>query len=167
MTDQPIHGSRAAVAPGDARPASTPCTCFKVRSLARRVTQLYDDTLAPSGLRITQYALIAHARRPKGAPAPTVSDLAAALVTDRTTLTRNLRPLIAAGLVRVEAGGDARSKAVRVTDAGEQAYRVARPLWKAAQARVRDIAGARAIGRLEGLADEIVPLLDPRSRARG
>jgi len=92
-----------------------------VRSLARRVTQLYDDTLAPSGLRITQYALIAHARRPKGAPAPTVSDLAAALVTDRTTLTRNLRPLIAAGLVRVEAGGDARSKAVRVTDAGEQA----------------------------------------------
>ena len=39
------------------------CTCFRLRSLTRRVTQLYDQVLAPSGLTVTQYSLLAHARR--------------------------------------------------------------------------------------------------------
>jgi DNA-binding MarR family transcriptional regulator len=147
-------------------PAATrsPCTALKVRSLARRVTQLYDEILAPSGLRITQYGLIAHARRSRGVPAPTVSALAAALVTDRTTLTRNLRPLIAAGLLRLEPGPDARSKAVVVTEAGEAAWREARTLWQVAQARVRELSGPRNIERLEGLIDEVLPALGAADR---
>ena len=68
-----------------AQQAISPCTCFKIRSLARQVSQLYDDMLAPSGLRRTQYSLIAHPRRPRGRNAPTVSELAAAIFTDRTT----------------------------------------------------------------------------------
>jgi DNA-binding MarR family transcriptional regulator len=156
------------MAPASAPPppaaTRTPCTALKVRSLARRVTQIYDEILAPSGLKITQFGLIGHARRPKGGPAPTVSALAAALVTDRTTLTRNLRPLIAAGLLRLEPGPDARSKAVVVTDEGEAAWREARVLWKLAQARVRQLSGERAIERLEGLIDEVLPALGAAER---
>lgn len=142
--------------PGSSAPIS-PCTCFKVRSLARRISQLYDETLAPSGLRGTQYSVLAHARRPRGAAPPSVSELAAATFTDRTTLTRNLRPLIASGLIALESGPDARSKAVVVTDAGEQAFRKARELWRVAQARVREIGGDQAVGRLETLIDGMLP----------
>jgi hypothetical protein len=89
---------------------SVACTCFKLRSLARRVTQLYDHEMAPSGLKVTQYSLLAHAMRGTVGVAPTVSELADAMFTDRTTLTRNLRPLVAAGFIEVAAGPDARSK---------------------------------------------------------
>ena len=124
------------------------CTCFKLRSLSRRVTQLYDHVLAPSGLKVTQYSLIAHARRRNGASAPTVTELAQQLYTDRTTLTRNLKPLVDAGLIAVEDGADARSKGVVVTAEGESAYQAARVLWKEAQSQMRERAGEPQLAAL-------------------
>ena len=136
---------------------SVACTCFKLRSLARRVTQLYDHEMAPSGLKVTQYSLLAHALRGADGPAPTVSELADAMFTDRTTLTRNLRPLSEAGYIEVGPGADARSKAVRVTAAGAAAFRAARPLWKAAQARMRSMGGAAEVDNLHALVDMVLP----------
>ena len=139
---------------------SVACTCFKLRSLARRVTQLYDHEMAASGLKVTQYSLLAHALRGAGGVAPTVSALADAMATDRTTLTRNLRPLVAAGYLEVGPGTDARSKAVRVTAAGAAAFRAARPLWQSAQARMRSIGGAEEVDELHALVDTVLPRLD-------
>lgn len=68
------------------------CTCARLRRLTRRMTALYDRELAPTGLRLTQYSLLATLRREGGAVGIAVSDLAAAMDMDRTTLTRNLRP---------------------------------------------------------------------------
>jgi DNA-binding MarR family transcriptional regulator len=130
------------------------CTCFRLRSLTRRVTRLYDRVLAPSGLTVTQYSALAHALRQDAAP--TVSELAQQLFTDRTTLTRNLKPLADAGLVKVGAGADARSKAVRVTAKGRSAFRAARPLWKEAQARLRAQAGGARLAALHGLIEELL-----------
>ena len=135
------------------------CTCFKLRSLTRRVTQLYDQALAPSGLKVTQYSLIAHARRRDDASPPTMSELAQALFTDRTTLTRNLRPLVTAGFIKVGAGADARSKAVVVTAKGEDAYQAARPLWKEAQVLMRDRVGEPRLAALHSLIDALLPQL--------
>jgi DNA-binding MarR family transcriptional regulator len=132
----------------------SPCTCFKLRSLTRRVTQLYDQVLAPSGLTVTQYSLLAHALRQDAAP--TLSELAQQLFTDRTTLTRNLKPLADAGLVKVDDGVDARSKAVLVTAKGRSAFQAARPLWKEAQARLRAQAGDRRLAALHGLIEELL-----------
>lgn len=122
------------------------------------MSQLYDEILAPSGLRGTQYSVLANARRPRGGVPPGVSELAAAMHTDRTTLTRNLRPLIGAGLVALEGGANARSKAVVVTPAGEAAFRQARERWRVAQTRVREIAGVAEVERLEALIDGMLPL---------
>jgi DNA-binding MarR family transcriptional regulator len=130
------------------------CTCFRLRSLTRRVTRLYDQVLAPSGLTVTQYSVLAHALRQDAAPA--VSELAQLLFTDRTTLTRNLKPLADAGLVKVADGADARSKAVRVTAKGRSAFRAARPLWKEAQARLRAQAGGARLAALHGLIEELL-----------
>src|SRR2546427_11935619 len=137
------------------------CTCFRLRSLTRRVTQLYDQALAPSGLTVTQYSVLAHALR-QGA-APTLSELAQQLFTDRTTLTRNLKPLADAGLVKVGDGADARSKAVLVTAKGRGALRAARPLWKEAQARLRAQAGDRRLAAPHGLIEELLHAVLPRA----
>ena len=159
MTENSVNPPRdpAAAPLLELRAGAPGCTCFKLRSLSRRVTQLYDQFLAPSGLRVTQYSLIAHARRRGEAVAPTVSELAQALVTDRTTLTRNLRPLVEAGLVAVGNGADARSKAVTVTAAGEAAYQGARPLWRLAQARMDQLAGVERLNDLHVLIEAILP----------
>jgi DNA-binding MarR family transcriptional regulator len=136
------------------------CTCFKLRSLSRRITQLYDQAMAPCGLKVTQYSLLAHARRRDGALPPSVSALADAMFTERTTLTRNLRPLVEAGYLRIENGGDARTRAVRVTAAGEAAFQAARPLWRGAQARVNALVGAERLGALHGLIEELLSVVD-------
>src|SRR5689334_23604348 len=82
------------------------CTLFAVRSASRAVTQLYEEALAPAGLKATQLAiLVATAARRDW----TMSVLADALNMDRTTLTRNSRPLQRKGLLRVGTGRDQRS----------------------------------------------------------
>lgn len=151
------------MSPDDAQPAlrsASGCTCFKLRSLSRRVTQLYDRVLAPSGLKVTQYSLIASARRREASNPPTVTELADKLVTDRTTLTRNLKPLVDAGFIKVGSGADERSKAVIVTAKGEAAYQAARPLWSTAQGLMRERAGEGRLTALHDLIDSILPELD-------
>ena len=151
------------MSPVEKSPVTRPavgCTCFKLRSLARRVTQLYDRVLAPSGLKVTQYSLMAHARRREGATPPTVTELASRLFTDRTTLTRNLRPLVDAGFLKIASGTDERSKAVIVTAKGEDAFQAARPLWAQAQALMRERVGDAPLAALHELIDTLLPQLD-------
>jgi DNA-binding MarR family transcriptional regulator len=102
------------MASSPSRAADPVCTCFMVRSLSRKISQLYDDTLAPSGLRGTQFSLLVQARNAPEGP-PTVSALAEQLHTDRTTMTRNLRTLQQAGFIDLVPGADARSRCVVVT----------------------------------------------------
>jgi len=109
------------------------CVCFNLRKAARAVTQLYDAVLRPSGLRVTQFSILAVLSR--SGPL-TQSRLASATVTDRTTLTRNLRLLEAKGLIRVERGADRRQREVGLTEPGRKALAKAYPLWKEAQARM-------------------------------
>ena len=72
------------------------CTCFRIRSAARRVTQIYSQHLAPTGLKISQFSLLGFI----AAEGPvSIGRLSELLATDRTTLTRNLKPLLDDGLV--------------------------------------------------------------------
>jgi DNA-binding MarR family transcriptional regulator len=109
------------------------CVCFNLRKAARAMTQLYDGVLRPSGLRVTQFSVLAVLAR--SGPL-TQSRLARATVTDRTTLTRNLRLLEARGLIRIDQGADRREREVGLTEAGRKALAKAYPLWKEAQSRV-------------------------------
>ncbi|HEY4547844.1 MAG TPA: MarR family transcriptional regulator, partial [Pedomonas sp.] len=81
------------------------CSCLRLRKLARRVTQIYDHALAPSGLSTNQFSLLAHVWFLKNA---TVSQLGDQLVMDPSTVTRNLRPLVEKGWVRMEVSGSDR-----------------------------------------------------------
>jgi DNA-binding MarR family transcriptional regulator len=112
------------------KPEVTPCNCAAIRQAARRVTRLYDQALAPMGLRITQYPILSWL---SAAGPMTVQVLAERLLLDRATLGHNLRPLEAAGLVTIAAGEDRRSRVVTLTEAGRTKLREARPAWRRAQ----------------------------------
>jgi len=158
MVPQPLKPPVAAV-PAAAPSKDVRCTCFMVRSLSRKISQLYDDTLAPSGLKGTQFSLLSQARTQRGQAPLTVTALAAVLNTDRTTMTRNLRTLEQAGLIALQAGPDARSRCVVVTAQGEAAFRQALGLWKQAQAQVRELCGTDQIAALEQLVHQLLPRL--------
>ncbi|MFG1266098.1 MarR family winged helix-turn-helix transcriptional regulator [Xanthobacter aminoxidans] len=107
------------------------CNCNALRKAARRVTHYYDTCLAPSGLRVTQFAILALLHERKNL---SVGDLADALDLDRTTAGKNLRPLERAGLIQVAVDEmDARSRRVDLTQKGATALAAATPLWQAAQ----------------------------------
>ena len=139
------------------KPAETPCTCAALRRTARRLTRVYDEALKPSGLRLTQYSVLANVQRAEG---PTVTDLAKLLEMDRTTLTRNLRPLAKAGLLRIAPGGDQRSRAVEITPDGEAAVARARPLWQEAERQLRRSMGRDKSAELRRLLDAAMESLN-------
>lgn len=139
------------------------CTCDRLRKLARRLTQRYDAYLAPTGLRLTQYSLLAHLMR--GGPA-TMSALAARLEMDRTTLTRNLKPLVDAGLVALDAGRDARERVVTISDRGQTVWRAAREQWRRAQEDVIQVLGVEQVTALHGALDGSLETLRDRTRGR-
>jgi DNA-binding MarR family transcriptional regulator len=116
----------------DTLPDAENCNCYAVRAAARRVTQYYDQFLAPSGLRISQYGILA---RLKLQGPLTISELAERMAIDRTTLGRNILPLQRDGLLEVApTASDRRAKVIRLSEAGAERFRAARRLWRAAQA---------------------------------
>ncbi|MDJ0949001.1 MAG: MarR family winged helix-turn-helix transcriptional regulator [Alphaproteobacteria bacterium] len=102
------------------------------------MTQVFDEILEPCGLRSTQFIILASI----GADEPTThGKLANALVMDGSTVTRNLKPLVAKGLVAKTRGGGSRLLHLALTDAGRQAVADALPLWEHAQSRFVDTIG--------------------------
>jgi DNA-binding MarR family transcriptional regulator len=109
------------------------CNAAAMRKASRRVTQLYDDALAPSGLRSTQYAILSELGRREKVPT-SMRELADALVMDRSALGHNLRPLERDGLIVLEASeSDRRRQHVVMTRLGKAKYREAREHWLKAQ----------------------------------
>ena len=126
------------------------CACGNLRKAARAVTQLYDEVLRPSGLRATQFGILAATM----ALGPvTVTKLADVTVTDRTTLTRNLKLLAKKGLIRIQRGNDGREREVTLTERGRDALAKGYPFWQKAQAHVvKGLGEERWSALREGLA---------------
>lgn len=138
------------------------CTNMKLRQLMRRVAQRYDAEVGKTGLKGTQYSLLSHVFK-LGPVRP--GDLARAMKIDASTLTRNLRPLIAAGLVTLEAGADGRSRLVNITPAGREKRQEAQRRWRVAQEGINTLLGPRRVVALHGLIDECLDLLSPLPEA--
>ena len=115
----------------EAKITPSECTCLAVRQAARHVTQFYDQHLAPSGLRTTQFSVLS---KLKGLGPMTINALAAEMVMDRTTLGRNILPLERDRLIEVRPGrSDRRSKELLLTAAGTERLQQARAAWREAQ----------------------------------
>ena len=133
-----------------ARPPIQDCNCLAVRQAARHITQFYDLCLAPTGLRATQFSILAKLQR---LGPMSINSFASELVMDRTTLGRTMLPLERDGLIAVEsATSDRRSKQLRLTKAGVDRVGAARKLWHKAQRRFDAEFGAQ---RAATLRDEL------------
>jgi len=142
------------VPPANALPPIEDCNCAAVRAAARHVTQFYDQFLAPTGLRTTQFSILARIRR--GGPLA-ISELANAMAMDRTTLGRNILPLERDRLIAIgPAPSDRRTKMIRLTKAGETRFAAAHKAWAAAQARFESVYGAERSAALRTLLQAVV-----------
>ena len=126
---------------GQDRARLSPCVCNTLRMVTRAVTQLYDDVLRPSGLRVTQFSILAAIA---GIGEANLKQLEDALAIDQTTLTRSLNLLARDGVIERAAHPDGRIKAMRLTSKGRRALGVARPLWAQAQDKVLRELGTKA-----------------------
>jgi len=106
------------------------CVCQKARETSRKITRIYDEMLQTAGIKTTQFTLLAAISLQDDA---TLTDLAKVLGMDRTTLSRNLRPLERNGLIEVSAEGYRRARSASMTEKGAAVMEEALPLWRAAQ----------------------------------
>lgn len=128
------------------------CTAFKVRRLARRITQIYDDALTGHGLTVGQFGILGRLRRRRGI---TIGTLAEQMAIDASTLSRLVRPLADNGLLSILPDpDDGRAKQLWLTDSGAERVRAAYPAWLAAQARVGERLGADRLASLRFTLDD-------------
>jgi DNA-binding MarR family transcriptional regulator len=139
-----------------ARPEIPGCTCGRLRRLTRRITALYDHALARCGLRVTQFSLMSNLLTLRE---PTLAVLAKAMDMERTTLLRNLRPLVAAGWVRVQVRPNTRRREVSLTPAGRGKWAQAKPLWRQAQNAINSALGDSEVARLHQRVDRYLAQL--------
>src|SRR5712664_3918209 len=126
---------------GQHRGRLSPCVCSTLRMVSRALTQLYDDVLRPSGLRVTQFSILATIGRIGEANLKQLEDT---LAIDQTTLTRSLNLLERDGVIERASHPDARIRAMKLTSKGRRALEAARPLWARAQDKVLRELGTKA-----------------------
>ena len=123
------------------------CCCFNMRKVSRAVTQFFDRYLEPLGIRSTQFTLLVELG---SVSAKTLTEIAEGLVMDRTTLTRNLKPLEKQGLITSVPTSDKRAKAYTLTTSGKEILARTHPTWQQCQDRIVTFLGQERYGNILG-----------------
>ncbi|AOZ03226.1 MarR family transcriptional regulator [Cupriavidus sp. USMAHM13] len=129
------------------------CNGAALRKATRRISQLYDAALAPCGLSVSQRSVLLHIAR---GGSPTMTELAHAMVLDRSALARNIQPLERDGyLVQRRDEEDGRSRRVELTAAGRAKLAESNRLWRGAQDRFETVYGSERAAALRVALAEI------------
>lgn len=134
--------------------SSSLCHCLNIRRASQAVTQFYDKFVEQSGLKLAPYSLLRHLELVEPV---TITELAKMMRIDRTTLTRNMKPLLKAGLITVNFGKDPRSREVMLTETGKSALVSANKSWDKAQETLEEYLGEelhnfeKVLSKLEAL----------------
>lgn len=134
----------------------SPCNCLNIRRASRAVTHFYDRILQPSGLTISQLSLLKHLKQVEPI---TISELANVMRIDRTTLNRNMKPLVDHDLITITPGQDPRTRQVVMTPKGTATTNSASQLWDKAQTSVRDYLGETDLAVLVKLLSKLEALV--------
>ena len=160
-----MNGRRTRPTNGPDRARLTPCVCTTLRMVSRAVTQLYDDILRPSGLRVTQFSILGAIAR---LGAANLRQLEYTLAIDQTTLTRSLNLLERDRVIERVSHPDGRIKAMTLTSKGRKALEAARPLWARAQDKVlRELGTTAWADAKRPLAHLLRVAVEKRRRSRG
>ena len=139
-------------------PKQMPCFCASLRQATRVITQIYDGALRPAGLTSTQFNLLEAVEL---APEARTGEIALALAMDSTTVTRSLKLIEEAGLIRPSGVEDRRERRWGLTTKGRTKLAQARPLWQSAQDQVEAALGVKDAARLQDLGYRLVLKMGP------
>lgn len=123
------------------------CVCNSLHQTARAVSRIYSEEMRPSGILRSQYSILAYLSK---LGVVQLTELADKLYMDRTTLSRNLKPLEKRGLVHNnKSPTDARARELSLTTEGKTQLLEATKLWRKAQKRVVQAFGKENWASLE------------------
>jgi DNA-binding MarR family transcriptional regulator len=138
----------------------SPCHCTALRKASRRLSQIYDAALAPTGIKSTQLSILAEINRRRSEPPLSLNELAILLAMDRSTLGHNLRPLERRKLIALIAGRkDGREKHVELTKTGQEKLAEARALWDRAQGSFEQQFGRKRAADLRETLNDLIDLI--------
>ncbi len=140
------------------------CVCSRTRMLDRVLSRLFDDSLAPLGIRASQLTVLALIGAMEGLRA---ADVAQYLEMDKSTVSRSLALLRARGWVEESAGSTRKSRRLDVTAKGRTLLSETLPLWRAAAERAREALGEESVEALKGAADSFIRLRSGSLNRRG
>lgn len=119
-------------------PSTGFCVARNLRESARWITQLFEKRIEESGIKITQFGLLNYIN---ALETPTINEVAQGFNLDRTTLSRNLRPLVREGWITITPGSDKRIRTLSLTPKGREILEHATPYWRKAQKEALAIYG--------------------------
>lgn len=129
------------------------CHCFAVRKAARQISRMYDAYLQPTGLRVTQFLILAALDELRSVA---VNGLAERLDIERTAMGKMVGFLERDGFVRIgPSPRDGRSRIVELTPEGRDLHDRAAPFWREAQRQFSEQNGAENVGALRRRLSEI------------
>lgn len=124
------------------------CLATRVRQLSRIITRIYDDAMRPLGITASQYTLLAQLASRDGI---TAVEIGHELDIEKSTLSRNLKRLLALGLIIMDPPAGRRGRGLHLTPKGQGVLKDAYPVWQGAQSRVAAVMGDNARPQLDGL----------------
>jgi DNA-binding MarR family transcriptional regulator len=124
------------------------CISTRVRQLSRIVTRVYDDALRPLGITASQFTLLTQLAHQDGI---TAVEIGHALDIEKSTLSRNLKRLLALGLLTMDPPAGRRGRGLHLTPKGQSVIKQAYPVWMDAQSRTVTIMGAQSRSTLDDL----------------
>ena len=132
------------------------CLATRVRQLSRIITRLYDDAMRPLGITASQYTLLAQLASRDGI---TAVEIGHELDIEKSTLSRNLKRLLALGLIIMDPPAGRRGRGLHLTGKGQMTLKEAYPVWKGAQARAVSVMGVETRATLDQMLHSAEKLL--------
>ena len=136
------------------------CVLMRTHLISRVITGIYDEKLRPFGIGSAQFALLVVIYQIEPA---TRAKIGPFLHQDRSTLTRNLKVILAEGWaeeVKYQADAqsrpDGRSRPIVLTKAGKDLLRKAEPAWQAAQSQAKALLGKDGVTAVMDIANRIM-----------
>lgn len=136
--------------------AASACLATRVRQLSRIVTRVYDDAMRPLGITASQYTLLAQLAARDGI---TAVEIGHELDIEKSTLSRNLKRLLALGHLTMDPPAGRRGRGLHLTPKGRTILKEAYPIWQDAQRRATAVMGTESRTVLDGLLDQAEKLI--------
>ncbi|MCB1527021.1 MAG: winged helix-turn-helix transcriptional regulator [Hyphomicrobiaceae bacterium] len=136
--------------------AASACLATRVRQLSRIVTRVYDDAMRPLGITASQYTLLAQLASRDGI---TAVEIGHELDIEKSTLSRNLKRLLALGHLTMDPPAGRRGRGLHLTPKGRTILKEAYPIWQDAQRRATAVMGPESRAVLDGLLDQAEKLI--------